>query len=375
MTATPTIEEQFKSAVREGDAERLESLLRSEPQSRALVNAPIFWFDAPALNIASSNGNLRMVDILLEHGADINGRSRWWAGSYGVLDCAEASIAEALIARGAVVDVHAAARFSHLDRLRELLEGDPGLVHARGGDGQTPLHFAGSIEAAAFLLDRGADIEAKDVDHESTPAQYMAADRPEVCRYLLSRGAKADAFMAVALDDLTLLRECIARDSECVKARTDRPPFKPLGSEAEHIYAYTLAPTPLHAAARLDRAECAALLLEHGADPMERAGYDEATPLHVAAWHNASRVVGILARAGADLDADSGPAHRNAPLGWAIVSGSAQAVEALLAHGAPIRGHYLQECERGRRGEFADFAPAKPEQYTDIAHLLRRHGA
>ena len=46
-------------------------------------------------------------------------------------------------------------------------------MHARGGDGQTPLHFASTVEVAEFLLENGAEIDARDVDHESTPAQYM----------------------------------------------------------------------------------------------------------------------------------------------------------------------------------------------------------
>ena len=50
---------------------------------------------------------------------------------------------------------------------------DAALIHARGGDGQTPLHFASTVEVAKFLVEKGADIDARDVDHESTPAQYM----------------------------------------------------------------------------------------------------------------------------------------------------------------------------------------------------------
>ena len=45
-----------------------------------------------------------------------------------------------------------------------------------------------TIEIAAFLLDHGAEIDARDIDHESTPAQYMVDDRQDVARYLVSRG-------------------------------------------------------------------------------------------------------------------------------------------------------------------------------------------
>ena len=77
-------------------------------------------------------------------------------------------------------------------------------MHARGGDGQTPLHFATTIDVAQLLLDHGADIDARDVDHESTPAQCMVRDRQEVARYLVSRGCRTDILMAAALGDLEL---------------------------------------------------------------------------------------------------------------------------------------------------------------------------
>ena len=76
------------------------------------------------------------------------------------------------------------------------------MVNARGGDGQTPLHFASTVDIAAYLLDQGADIDARDVDHESTPAQYMIDDRQEIARYLIQRGCKTDILMAAALGDI-----------------------------------------------------------------------------------------------------------------------------------------------------------------------------
>jgi len=69
-----------------------------------------------------------------------------------------------------------------------MIAADPQAVHARGGDGQTALHRARTVEMAAYLLDHGADIDARDVDHESTPAQYLVRTRQDVVRFLVSRG-------------------------------------------------------------------------------------------------------------------------------------------------------------------------------------------
>ena len=145
---------------------------------RSCIDEPLpnYSFDTPAIVAAVGKQNRDMIDALLDFGANINQRTRWWAGGFGVLDSANPELAAYLISRGATVDIHAAARLNMPDRVRALLASDPQLVHARGGDGQLPLHFAATVEIAAILLDAGADIDARDIDHESTAAQYMASD-------------------------------------------------------------------------------------------------------------------------------------------------------------------------------------------------------
>jgi ankyrin repeat protein len=61
------------------------------------------------------------------------------------------------------------------------------------GMGMTTLHIVagqGSVHAARWLLDRGADIHARDSEFESTPLAWAArAGREDMVRFLLSRGA------------------------------------------------------------------------------------------------------------------------------------------------------------------------------------------
>ncbi len=116
-----------------------------------------------------------------------------------------------------------------LEKLRELVEANPELVHARGGDGQTPLHFASTIEIAEYLLDHGAEIDARDVDHESTAAQYMVKSRPAVCRFLIQRGCHTDILMAAALGDLNLVRKLLDADPECIRMRVSDEYFPMIG--------------------------------------------------------------------------------------------------------------------------------------------------
>ena len=75
------------------------------------------------------------------------------------------------------------------------------------GLGMAPLHILaneGSVEAAAWLLDHGADIQLRDRDYESTPLAWAArAGRAEMVRFLLTRGARRsvpdDPFWATPL--------------------------------------------------------------------------------------------------------------------------------------------------------------------------------
>src|SRR3954465_15730548 len=210
-TADPI--ELFNKACKTDDAVLLRELIERFPQMKAKVNEPVAAFDSPAIIHARSP---EMLDALLEAGADINARSRWWAGGFGLLDCAKPELAAYAIKRGAIVDAHAAARLGMMEQLRELIAVEPTLVQARGGDGQTPLHFASTVQVAEFLLEHGAGIDARDVDHESTPAQWMIRERQEVARYLVRRGCKTDILLAAALGDSALVRQHLEADPQCI---------------------------------------------------------------------------------------------------------------------------------------------------------------
>ena len=112
------------------------------------------------------------------------------------------------------------------------------LVHARGGDGQQPLHEAKTVAIADFLLDRGAGIDVRCIDHQSTPAQYALVDRPDVCRRLLERGATPDIFMAARLGDVALATRLLDADPACVAARINEPGYPPV--PPFNIYCWSL---------------------------------------------------------------------------------------------------------------------------------------
>jgi len=220
--------ETLKAVVCESDAERVREVLERYPELRARIDDPLpdYGFGEQALFAAVQRSDRATIDVLLRAGANIRKRTEWWAGGFGVLDDCDPSMVEFLTERGAELDAHAASRLGMIGKLRELVADDPGLVHARGGDGQTPLHFASTVEIAEFLLVNGAEIDAQDIDHESTPAQYMLRvgqkrhyprDRQDVARYLVSRGCRTDILMAAALGDADLVRRHVDADPGCIR--------------------------------------------------------------------------------------------------------------------------------------------------------------
>ncbi|MBM3458753.1 MAG: hypothetical protein FJX77_09510, partial [Armatimonadetes bacterium] len=245
--------EQFKSTVQRRDAVGLRSLLRAVPALSAHVNDPIFDFNSRAVIQARQDPDV--VEVLLEHGADLNLKSEWWAGGFGVLDETEPEAARFLIERGAVLDACSAAGLGLLDRLREIVAADSSRVNEWGGDGKRPLHFAATRAVVDFLVSRGADLEARDLDHGGTPAEWAVRERPEVCRRLLWLGAKGSIHLSVALNDRGTVRDLLARDPALVHAWTSGT------APGGHVHTYTgigVPSQPLHVAARFDRPQLAA---------------------------------------------------------------------------------------------------------------------
>jgi hypothetical protein len=138
---------------------------------------------------------------------------------------------------------HEVARAGLIDKLAGMLAMDPSLIDARGMDARTPLHCAGTVAVAELLLDRGARIDARDEDHDSTPAQWRIGESPDVVRFLLKRGARADIFLAAALGDMALAERLIFEEPGCLAYRIGKPPqFPPVGYQGRGgtIYQWTL---------------------------------------------------------------------------------------------------------------------------------------
>jgi ankyrin repeat protein len=354
---------QLTAAVRANDVAAARRLFARHPELTRRINdaLPGGAFGATPLLTALPFGNRDMIDLLLENGADINQKSHWWAGGFGVLDD-DHGLVDFLIARGARVDAYAAARHGLMDRLDALVSAEADAVHLRGGDGQTPLHVAASVEVAAYLLDHGADIDARDVDHESTPAQYMVRDRQAVARYLVSRGARTDILMAAALGDQERVRGHLDDDPGSIRMTVSERWFpKRNPHSGGSIYIWTLGPnkSPHVIAREFGHEDVLRLLLERSTPEMKLAlaceigdetlfrellasrpdlaktlGDDEAHKLVFAAQANNPGAVRLMLAAGWPLDVRG--QHGGTALHWAAWHGNADMVREILRYRPPL---------------------------------------
>ena len=422
--------EAFRNAVSSGDVAAVRRLLE-RPHVKDRVNAPMFAFGQRAAHAAAKH--TAMLDALIAGGADLDLKSEWENGPYTVLDNATEETARYLLARGATLTANVAARLGWIDALREMLAADPALVHARGGDGQQPLHEAATVAIAELLLDHGADPNTPCLDHHSMPAQYALVDRPEVCRRLLERGARPDIFMPARLGDRALATRLLEADPGAIAARIHEPGYAPV--PPLHIYCWTLGfglsphdvalkfghrgiyelfvsrspqpvrfintvlagdeagaralldrdPSLMTALSRTDHSRLAQAIF-HGhraaARLMLRLGFDETaggvdggTALHAACWvGDAGMVETLLERGRIPLESRD-PVHGSTPLGWAAFGS---------VHRRAPGGDYLAVIDRLVAAGADVSAPGNGEPRSLMAMAegnplvqaaLRRHGA
>jgi ankyrin repeat protein len=321
----------FRNAVHRGDAAGLRAILADSADVRSAINDPLFSFDSPALVAVAGRGDVPLVDVLLEYGADPNRRSSWWAGGFHPLHASKGAVTDRLLAAGAIPDACAASRLGRVDLLEQIIRQDPSRVHERGGDGQTPLHFAASRAVIDVLLNAGADPNARDVDHRATPAEWMLGrkekpdSRTELARYLVERGATADIFMVAALGLTDRLQGMLEQDPHLLSLRTGQGDYGEKPPSSFHMYLWNLGPnlSPLQVAAQFGQDETLRMM-ERFASPVERL---------LAACHlGHAEVARSIARANPGF-LDSLDAAQQRALTDEAWAGNAPAVELLLELG------------------------------------------
>ena len=263
------------------------------------------------LHLAAQYSSPEIVELLLDHGADINARVN-----------------------------------SPEDAFQE-------------SNGSTPLHLAVQHNAnpgvTAALLERGADVRIQNANWV-TPLQLASDAHPDVLALLLERYPD--------LNKSEMLRTAATYDNIAV-ARV----LLEKGADVDYRWPDHPLATPLHCAIVYAGHEMVRLLLEHGADPSVKNNLGM-TPLHFVADGGGEYPTGsvalmaVLLEYGADVNA---VAHADGatPLHYAVHFKEPDAVTLLLEHGAAVNVRNAQ----------GDTALARSVSNGDAVAVLLEWGA
>jgi ankyrin repeat protein len=155
-----------------------------------MASTPEELFDAIEAGDHARADTILDADTALASSRDASGVSALMRALYRF----DKPLMETVKRRVDALDVFEAAAFGDVDRLTELLGDEPSLVTSYSGDGFTALHFAaffGRFEAAALLIERGAEVDAFGRGWMTGTAMHSAVSRlqSDVVRILLEAGA------------------------------------------------------------------------------------------------------------------------------------------------------------------------------------------
>ncbi len=210
------LNEQFMKAVMEGKMHKLKLLLDKGADINAKSKNHDYGYNTPLVN-AVENGNLKIVDFLIKHGANVDAQGN----VLNALGCASwnghKEIVELLIKNGADVNfkdgggftpLHDAAR-SEVEITKILLEhgADPNIKSTSKYTALIVAAEEGNLPVVKLLVESGADINAKNKYWNSALNRAFDKGHIETVNYLLSSGAEVDTtFRQEVLKELDIMK-------------------------------------------------------------------------------------------------------------------------------------------------------------------------
>jgi ankyrin repeat protein/L-ascorbate metabolism protein UlaG (beta-lactamase superfamily) len=254
-------------------------------------------------------------------------------------------------------DIYLAIGEGNQNKVREILQQDPGLLNAKNSPGQTPLWKAaetGQLEIARFLLEAGADPAIG--DNENTLPFHIAAKSGNIDLFELLHARGFDINVRDDGGVTPLFYAIQGRHPGMVKHILDKGGDVRMKTNQQWpVMLYGAVYGPM---------ETVQLLLDHKADI--NATTDEGwTPLHSACSYGRTDMVRYLVEKGANINAKT--TDGTTLLMGALNPNCYEVVEFLISKGADV--NYKNE-----HGETALMQVAM-RGTTSIAQLLLDHGA
>jgi ankyrin repeat protein len=231
------------------------------------------------------------------------------------------------------------------------------------------LHWAarqGDIEMVRLLLDHGADPNEK-IDSAASPASMAAT--PEIRALIESRGGDVGAYDAEWFNNPASLREVAAdpagnaeRIGVAFVMNAGRPDV------LARLLDAGLRMPAIHTNCQgyLLKPEALRLLLAHGMSP-DQMNWQHQTLLHHAAEQDNVECAAILLDAGANITARDDE-YRSTPLAWAARANMPRMVEFLLSRVAPVQS--LDDDQ-----DVTPLAWAQRRGHAAVAEILKARGA
>ncbi|MGO9463067.1 MAG: ankyrin repeat domain-containing protein [Isosphaeraceae bacterium] len=336
--------------------EQLVELGRTKEVAAVLKEKP--WLAKPprtCLHTAARSGNLELVRLLLQHGADPN-HSIDFSNAPGVYTAFSGAvlfdhyeIASLLAEHGAEMDVAGSKMYrslfhevvaDHDLRFAKLMLKYGANVNEMPPDfhSMTPLHVAaniGDVEKCKLLLDSGARVNAATADG-ATPIFFAAVWKHKpVCDLLLARGARLDLWTASALGNLPEVKTFLAADPKLANTpdeRLRRPPLLWAAERGEPALVELLIKSGADASVCAPTYSQAGNVVT-GPDILGKEGERNGeTPLHLAAKRGSLPILRQLISAGAKTDVVD--ESNRTPLIRSVDAGHLEAVKFLLDQGA-----------------------------------------
>lgn len=291
----------FLRHVGAGEIDRVRTMLAEDPSLATAIGPHPFWGGRPqALHVAIESKRHELASLLLEHGADVNGRNDeydHWSPLMVAIAHEDEWAQHELLRRGATIGLLEALMLADDDRVAEQLSG--GVLPAITPNAGSILAFARTPFAIDRLMALGAPTDLKD-RWGSTPIDALSrlgpAGQPLV-RHMIARGIAAAPGEYARLGDLETLQTLVANDP-----------------------AVAALDAVMIGAVEFSHYDLVTWLIAHGGNVHARVtARSRQTALHAAAWNGDLPMVEILVRAGADVNARDDQ-YRSTPRGWAETS-------------------------------------------------------